>query len=223
MKNKVLSLYVYDHCPFCVRARMIFGLKNIEYNLKFLLNEDEETPIKMIGQKMVPILKREDNSYMSESLDIVYYVDTKYSPQLIIHKGKYNNQLYQWLDNSGFYVARLAMPRWPRANFEEFKTQESINYFRNKKEAYMGSFQDHLNKTQEYIAALEPLLDALDKLLYSVKYASADHLTEDDIILFPRLRSLSIVKGINFPNKVITYMQNMSKASNVNLNLDIAI
>ncbi|MDU4397175.1 MAG: glutaredoxin, partial [Haemophilus parainfluenzae] len=23
-----MKLYVYDHCPFCVRARMIFGLKN---------------------------------------------------------------------------------------------------------------------------------------------------------------------------------------------------
>lgn len=22
-----MKLYVYDHCPFCVRARMIFGLK----------------------------------------------------------------------------------------------------------------------------------------------------------------------------------------------------
>ena len=24
-----MKLYVYDHCPFCVRARMIFGLKNL--------------------------------------------------------------------------------------------------------------------------------------------------------------------------------------------------
>ena len=23
-----MKLYVYDHCPFCVRARMIFGLKS---------------------------------------------------------------------------------------------------------------------------------------------------------------------------------------------------
>ncbi|POU69340.1 glutaredoxin, partial [Pantoea sp. PSNIH4] len=24
-----MKLYIYDHCPFCVKARMIFGLKNL--------------------------------------------------------------------------------------------------------------------------------------------------------------------------------------------------
>ena len=28
-----MNLYVYDHCPFCVRARMIFGLKNLPVEL----------------------------------------------------------------------------------------------------------------------------------------------------------------------------------------------
>ena len=34
------SLYVYDHCPFCVRVRLAFGLKNIKYDLRFLANDD---------------------------------------------------------------------------------------------------------------------------------------------------------------------------------------
>ena len=219
----MLTLYVYDHCPFCIRARMILGLKNIQYKLKFLLNADEDTPKKMIGQKMVPILEKEDKSYMPESMDIVHYVDKLYPPQLIQHKGKYNKALYQWLDKSGFYTARLAMPRWPQTDFEEFKNQKSIDYFTTKKESYMGSFQEHLNNTPEYIKAIEPLLNDLEQLLYSTQYASTNQFTEDDIILFPRLRSLSIVKDIRFPQKVKDYMQNMSHASKVNLNLDIAI
>ena len=24
-----MKLYIYDHCPFCVRARMIFGLRDV--------------------------------------------------------------------------------------------------------------------------------------------------------------------------------------------------
>ena len=24
-----MKLYIYDHCPFCMRARMIFGLRNV--------------------------------------------------------------------------------------------------------------------------------------------------------------------------------------------------
>jgi glutaredoxin 2 len=202
---------------------MIFGLKNIEFNLKFLFNDDEETPIKMIGQKMVPILQKEDNSFMPESMDIVDYIDKTYLPQLIKNKGKQNIALYEWITEAGYFISRLAMPRWPQVNFKEFATQSSKNYFIKKKEAYMGSFQEHLDNTNSYIQSIEPLLLVLEKILHSREYASKDELTEDDIVLFPKLRSLSIVKNVNYPKKVIEYMQNMSKKSKVNLNLDIAI
>ena len=36
-----MKLYVYDHCPFCVRGRMIFGLKNLPVELVVLANDDE--------------------------------------------------------------------------------------------------------------------------------------------------------------------------------------
>ena len=33
------KLYVYDHCPFCVRVRLAFGLKNIKHVIfSFLKN-----------------------------------------------------------------------------------------------------------------------------------------------------------------------------------------
>jgi len=28
-KEETMKLYIYDHCPFCVRARMIFGLRGV--------------------------------------------------------------------------------------------------------------------------------------------------------------------------------------------------
>ena len=55
-----MKLYVYDHCPFCVRARMIFGLKNLPVELVVLANDDEATPIGLVGKKVVPILVKED-------------------------------------------------------------------------------------------------------------------------------------------------------------------
>ena len=50
-----MKLYIYDHCPYCLKARMIFGLKNIPVELHVLLNDDAETPTRMVGQKQVPI------------------------------------------------------------------------------------------------------------------------------------------------------------------------
>ena len=46
-----MKLYIYDHCPFCVRARMIFGLRGLPVEEAVLLNDDEAAPIAMIGAK----------------------------------------------------------------------------------------------------------------------------------------------------------------------------
>ena len=35
-------LYVYDHCPFCVRVRLALGLKNVKHELRFLANDDSK-------------------------------------------------------------------------------------------------------------------------------------------------------------------------------------
>jgi len=86
-----MKLFVYDHCPFCVRARMIFGLKNISFELVMLASDDSETPTKMVGQKMLPILQKEDGSYMPESLDIVSYIDNNYGGKIVVSNNKSSN------------------------------------------------------------------------------------------------------------------------------------
>jgi len=37
-------VYVYDHCPFCVRVRLALGIKNIKHEIRFLANDDVQTP-----------------------------------------------------------------------------------------------------------------------------------------------------------------------------------
>jgi hypothetical protein len=53
--SELPSLYVYDHCPFCVRVRLALGLKNVKYNLQFLANDDVATPTALVGKKIAPI------------------------------------------------------------------------------------------------------------------------------------------------------------------------
>lgn len=36
-----MKLYVYDHCPFCAKARMIFGLKSLPLELSFLARREQ--------------------------------------------------------------------------------------------------------------------------------------------------------------------------------------
>jgi hypothetical protein len=49
------TLYVYDHCPFCVRVRIALGIKNVKHNLHFMANDDVNTPTRLVGKKIAPI------------------------------------------------------------------------------------------------------------------------------------------------------------------------
>ena len=112
-----MKLYIYDHCPYCLTARMIFGLKNIPVELHVLLNDDAETPTRMVGQKQVPILQKDDSRYMPESMDIVHYVDKLDGKPLLT--GKRSPAIEEWLRKVNGYANKLLLMSFlllPRAN-----------------------------------------------------------------------------------------------------------
>jgi glutaredoxin 2 len=114
-----MKLFVYDHCPFCVKARMIFGLKNVPFELVIMLNDDEATPIRMIGKKMAPILE-DGTRHLAESMDIVAQIDGASGARILSGPG--NPSLAQWNDDASGPLYSLALPRWAAADFKEFST-----------------------------------------------------------------------------------------------------
>ncbi|WP_024552531.1 glutaredoxin 2 [Franconibacter helveticus 513] len=215
-----MKLYIYDHCPFCVKARMIFGLKNIPVELNVLLNDDEETPTRMIGQKMAPILQKDDSRYLPESLDIVYYIDKLDGQPLLT--GKRNPAIETWLRKVNGYVNRLLLPRIAKAPFDEFATPQARAYFVKKKEAAIGPFDEHLSHSAGLIKNINDDLRDLDKLIKQPNAVNGE-LSEDDIHLFPLLRNLTLVAGVEYPSRVADYRDNMAKQTQVNLLSSISI
>lgn len=213
-----MKLFIYDHCPFCVKARMIFGLKNLPVRLVTLLSDDEATPISMIGKKMAPILQKDDGSYLPESMDIVRYVDNLDGRPLLT--GKTNPAIADWLQRVGGYSAKLLLPRIANADFEEFATDSARQYFAHKKQASIGDFSEHLANSADLIAELEADLQALSSLIITPDAVSGT-LSEDDIQLFPLLRSLSIVAGVTLPENVEAYRNRMAQLSDIPLLLDM--
>ena len=55
VRDELPVVYVYDHCPFCVRVRVALGIKNVKHQVVFLQNDDIPTPTKLIGKKIAPI------------------------------------------------------------------------------------------------------------------------------------------------------------------------
>lgn len=215
-----MKLHIYEHCPYCVKARMIFGFKHIPVTLNYILNDDVETPTKMIGQKMVPILEKEDGTYMPESMDIVHYIDRLEGQKVLT--GKSDPAVAEWLAKSREYVSKLAQPRWVKADFGEFKTPGARQYFEQKKAASIGSFEENFNNSAALIEKANAHLIELEAIIQSCTAVNCT-LSEDDIHLFATLRSLSIVKGLSYPPKVDAYRREMANASAVPLHDGIAV
>lgn len=205
-------LYIYECCPFCVRARMIFGLKKRSYEITYLLYDDEETPKKMIGQKMAPILQ-EGGHYMAESMDIVHKIDNK--DQQPVLTGQTNPAITEWLEKVS-YCNRLFMPRYVNEGLPEFATKSARDYFVAKKEAHLGSFADFMSETPKLVEQINKDLQQLSLLIKSPEACNGE-LSTDDIMLFPILRSLSIVEGVMYPEAVDNYRKNMSTKTEIAL------
>ena len=215
-----MKLYIYDHCPYCLKARMIFGLKNIPVELHVLLNDDAETPTRMVGQKQVPILQKDDSRYMPGSMDIVHYVDKLDGKPLLT--GKRSPAIEEWLRKVNGYANKLLLPRFAKSAFDEFSTPAARKYFVDKKEASAGNFADLLAHSDGLIKNISDDLRALDKLIVKPNAVNGE-LSEDDIQLFPLLRNLTLVAGINWPSRVADYRDNMAKQTQINLLSSMAI
>ena len=203
-----MKLFVYDHCPYCVRARMPFAMKNMPLELVVLPNDDEATPIAMIGAKVCPILEKADGSFIGESMDIVTYLD-ELDGKPIFAPSANRQDLASWIRDNSVLFRQLLYPRWVKAPLGEFQSQSARDYFQNKKEKDIGSFAKALANTPSYQAELEAQLLILEPLLHSEQSVNPS-LSLDDIDFFGRLRSITLIKGLVIPAKVRAYIDHFS-------------
>ena len=212
-----MKLYIYDHCPYCTKARMIFGFKNHPLELVTLLNDDEKTPVSMVGHKMVPILETAPNQFMPESLDIIRYIDKKDSPHVL---WKQDPSCQKWLSQTSSYLYPLTMPRWVKSSLGEFSTESARKYFQSKKELYIGTFKKAEKDSPELIKEGEMHLQKLE-ILFKKDFLKDNEWSVSHFHLFAVLRALSVVKDLSFPSKVKKYMNSMSQRSGVPLSIPI--
>ncbi|KAE9531079.1 glutaredoxin 2 [Testudinibacter aquarius] len=215
-----MKLFIYQHCPFCVKAAMIFGLKNVAVEKVVLLEDDIATPTQMVGRKVVPILQKADGSFMPESMDIVRYIDQlDGKPHL---SGTTNPEIAAWLDSVKNLVSALIIPRFAQAPFAEIATESARERYIARMTNWVGDLDQLLADTPLYLQQLQPHLETLATLIQSESAANGT-MSEDDIHLFPTLRSLTIVKDLAWPEKVRAYVETMAQQSKVELLHTMAI
>ena len=219
-QEPTMKLYIYDHCPFCVRARMIFGLRGLPVEIEVFANDDEAGPTALIGEKVVPILVKPDGTAMDESLDIVRFVDEYAGKERL--DDTIRPEIQAWLDKVGKYANKLIAPRCVLIGLPEFASESARLYYTAKKTAVYGNFVDNFKHSDTYLAQLHADLPELAALIHSEGHIG-EKLGYEDIITFPLLRNLTMIKGLQYPEQIRRYVKLMSELSGVPLYYDKAV
>jgi len=227
----VPELYVYDHCPFCVRVRMALGVKGIKHKLVFLGNDDVETPTALVGKKIAPIWVDEDGPMM-ESLDIIAKMDTEgtFAPA----SGR--SDLKAWQKSVQTLMRKLQRPRYVMVPLPEFMQKAGRDAFvanhqmpPYEKADWKGNpdmaletkyakYEEAFAESTELIPQLNEKLVELEEMIFSAESCTEGiGLSYDDIDLWARLRSLTVIKGLAIPPKVRAYLDHFEASADVPL------
>jgi len=213
--NSVMKLYHYVHCPFCVRVRLGFGFLGTKYESVVTAYDDETTPIKLTGKKMLPIVQYDDGVAQNESLDILKAQDTA---GLLgwDELAKNTESLNELLDKSGALVHNLAMPYWiwtPEFN------ESSRKYFQTKKEVKRGPFKNLVHNQQSFVVELTKLLEK--SLISELKpFYKSDKFTIMDIMIAAHLWGMYVVPEFRFCEAVDNYLQKIKTLTHFNYHED---
>ena len=225
------ELFVYDHCPFCVRVRVAAGCLGVKHKLVFMGNDDVETPTAMVGKKIAPIWKDADGPMM-ESLDIIKKFDTE--NKLAPASGR--TDIKAWQKSVQTLMRKLQRPRYVMVPLPEFMQKSGRDAFVNnhqmppyEKSEWKGNadmpiefkyskYEEAFKETAALLPEANAKLLELEALIYSPEACTEGiGLSYDDIDLWARLRSLTVIKGLNYPPKVRAYLDHFEKVGDVPL------
>lgn len=210
-----LKLYHYVHCPFCVRVRLGLGYLGLPYESQVLPYDDESTPVKLTGLKMLPILEIDGNA-KNESLDILEHVDQK--NKLQINQLKASSDLKEFealLNKLGKNVHNLAMPYWiwtPEFN------EDSRKYFQKKKEEKRGPFTQLVKNQAAFMQEIHKDLRDLSQDLKP--FYRSENITIKDIMLAAHIWGLYVVPEFQFDPVIHQYLQNIKEKCRFNYHED---
>ncbi|WP_299004890.1 glutaredoxin 2 [uncultured Shewanella sp.] len=216
-----MKLFLFDHCPYCVKAMMIVGYQQLDVEYVFLQNHDVQARIEKVGANLVPILQKTDGSYMAESLDIVNYLDGV-SGKPMLDAACLQTVIDEWLTKTKQLCSALMYPRWLKIPLPEFQCDEARDWFTGKKTQTLGmDFEMAYHNTAEYLSQLDSQLKKIDWLILPSE--RNDRISYDDINIFPTLRNLTVIKGIKFPTIIRQYIEEISTMTGIHLFDDVAV
>jgi glutaredoxin 2 len=175
-----------------------------------LAYDDEITPVKLTGSKMLPIISFE-GKIMNESLDIIKLIDKNH----VLSVKNPNPELDDYLNRLSKPLFSLLMPYWV---FTAEFTDSSRDYFVQKKSVKRGSFEKLFKNRFVLKSEVNILLSEIEKDL-SPFYQSTSFSTHD-IILASHLWGLFIIPEFIFSSKMYNYLMEIKNLCDFDYHAD---
>jgi glutaredoxin 2 len=171
---------------------------------------------------------------MHESMDIIKLIDSdeRFGPVDVIKPASKRKDLKEWQKSVQSLLRTLQRPRYVATGLiPEFQQLDSRHAFIGKHQLPpydKAEWQpmEMKEKLQIYADAMAsdpaPLVEELnaklvelDDIVYSEHYCTEGGFSLDDVDLWARLRSITIIKGVQWPEGLGRYMDNWSELSDI--------
>lgn len=128
---------------------------------------------------------------------------------------------FQQLDGRQFFIKNHQLPPYEKPEWKGDGTDENPGIAMEEKlKLYAEAMA---NDPAPLVEDLNAKLIELDDMVFSQHYCSEGGLSMDDIDLWSRLRSITIVRGVQWPEKLRAYMDNLSVLGDVPLYDEMAL
>ena len=128
---------------------------------------------------------------------------------------------FQQLDGRHAFIKNHQLPPYEKPEWKGDGTDENPGMLMDEK---LKLYAEAMAKDPApLLEDLNSKLIELDDLVYSEHYCSEGGLSMDDIDLWARLRSITIIKDVEWPTKLRAYMDNLSALGDVPLYDEMAL
>ncbi len=192
----------------------------------------------LFGNKEFP----EDGIVMPESMDIIEFIDSdeRFGPTGALKAGSGRTDLKEWQKSVQSLLRTLQRPRYVATGLlPEFQQLDARHSFMKNhqlppydKAEWKGMETEEKLRIYAEVMSSDPVpmieelnakLVQLGDIICSENYCTEGGLSLDDIDLWARLRSITIIKGVVWPDRLRKYMDNMSQLGDVPLYDELAM
>lgn len=173
---------------------------------------------------------------MAESMDIIKFVDSdeRFGPTGMLRPASGRTELKEWqlsvqnllrtlqrpryvatgllpefqqLDGRHAFIKNHQLPPYDKEEWKEMEMEEKLRIYADAMSSDPVPLIEELNAK----------LVELDDSIYSEHFCTEGGLSLDDVDLWSRLRSITIIKGVMWPEALRNYMDNLSELADIPL------